>query len=107
MRYDKKNIEYWKIKGEDLNEENWDEVWIYNCLQHVDDPEKIIKNALKAGKVLRLFEWINIPPHPGHPHELTEEKLNEWIGAKGNTIQLAESGCYGTGYYLVHTSPFY
>ena len=107
MRYAYKNIECWRQRGEDIQEQNWDEVWIYNCLQHVDDPELIILNALKAGRILRLFEWIDIPPHPGHPQELTKNKLDKWIGTKGKTIDLAESGCYGKGYYAVHTSPFY
>ena len=80
---------------------------LFRSLQHVDDPELIILNALKAGRILRLFEWIDIPPHPGHPQELTKNKLDKWIGTKGKTIDLAESGCYGKGYYAVHTSPFY
>jgi hypothetical protein len=50
-----------------------------------------------------LFEWIDIPAHDGHPHELTEASLNEWIGQKGNVITLAESGCYGKAYYGVFT----
>lgn len=105
-RYAEKNIEYWQLKGEEIVETGWDEVWIYNCLQHVENPALIIDNALKAGKLLRIFEWINIPPHPGHPHELTEESLNYWLSTKGNTVTLAEGGCYGTAYYVVRTSPY-
>lgn len=105
-RYTEKNIEYWQLKGEEIIETGWDEVWIYNCLQHVENPALIIDNALKAGKLLRIFEWINIPPHPGHPHELTEESLNYWLSTKGNTVTLAEGGCYGTAYYAVRTSPY-
>jgi hypothetical protein len=70
-------------------------------MQHAIDPGKIIDNAKKAAPVLRLFEWIDIPAHDGHPHELTEASLNEWIGQKGNVITLAESGCYGKAYYGV------
>lgn len=99
QRYAAHNIEVEVGRGEDVNERGWDEVWIYNCLQHADDPEKIIQNAKKAAPVLRFFEWINIPAHDGHPHELTEANLNQWIGQTGRTIQLAQTGCFGQAYY--------
>jgi glycosyltransferase involved in cell wall biosynthesis/2-polyprenyl-3-methyl-5-hydroxy-6-metoxy-1,4-benzoquinol methylase len=98
-RYNSKNIDVLVDIGENVNEEGWDEVWIYNCLQHVIDPQKIIENAKKSAKVLRIFEWINIPPHDGHPHCLTKANLDAWIGGSGNTTQLAESSCYGECYY--------
>lgn len=104
QRYAIKNINVIVKTGEDITEEGFDEVWIYNCLQHVIDPERIIKNALRSAKVLRIFEWIDIPAHEGHPHMLTEEKLNEWIGSNGNTVQLSESGCFGRAYYNVYTT---
>ena len=102
-RYVAKGILALDIRGEDLMIKHfargYDEAWIYNCLQHTDDPELIIQNALSAAKTLRIFEWVNIPPHDGHPIELTKEKLDQWIGKEGKTIQLGESGCYGTAYY--------
>lgn len=100
-RYGYKNIDIGIYPGEDLIETGWDESWIYNCLQHTIDPSKIIDNAKKASKVLRIFEWINIPAHDGHPHMLTKENLDNWIGAPGNVVNLAEGGCYGTAYYGV------
>ena len=103
-RYKAHNIKVEVSRGEDAKEVGWDEVWFYNCLQHTDDPGLIIKNALKAAKVLRLFEWIDIPAHEGHPHELTQQNLDAWIGAKGNVTLLNHSGCYGKGYHVVHTS---
>ena len=101
MRYTAKGIDIQIAPGEEAEEYGWDEVWIYNCMQHAIDPGKIIANAKKAAPILRLFEWIDVPAHDGHPHELTEANLNEWIGQKGNVIQLAESGCYGKAYYGV------
>ena len=82
-RYALANIETETKPGEEVNETGWDEVWIYNVLQHVIDPELIIQNAKRAAPVLRIFEWVNIPPHEGHPHELTKEKLDKWIGQEG------------------------
>ena len=87
--------------GEDVTDLHYDEVWIYNCMQHAIDPGAIISNAKRAAPVLRIFEWIDIPAHEGHPHELTEESLNSWIGKKGSVIQLNQSGCYGKAYYGV------
>lgn len=98
-RYALMNIEVTVGLGEDATFKGYDEVWIYNCMQHAVDPEKIIKNALTAAPILRIFEWIDIPAHDGHPHELTEANLNKWIGAKGSTVILQEQGCYGTAYY--------
>jgi hypothetical protein len=98
-RYAIKNIKTNTSDGEDVDETGWDEVWIYNCLQHTKDPYKIIKNALKAANTLRIFEWIDIPPHEGHPQMLTKELLDKWIDNPGNTIELSENGCHGTAYY--------
>lgn len=105
-RYASHGIEVSVKRGEDVKEIGWDEAWIYNCLQHTDDPGLIIKNALKAAKVVRLFEWIDIPAHEGHPHELTKATLDAWLSTNGNQIKLSQSGCYGTGYYVVRTSPY-
>lgn len=101
-RYKIMNIDVDVKPGEEVDEvDAYDEVWIYNCMQHAIDPEKIISNAKRAGKVLRLFEWVDIPAHDGHPHELTEKSLNEWIGSPGTVVQLAESGCFGKAYFNV------
>ena len=109
-RYKAQGIDYNQIKGEDVDtitkDVKYDEVWIYNCLQHVDDPEKIIqnaKNALKSGGVLRIFEWINMPTNTAHPHSLTKESLDAWIGQSGGTASLSESGCFGEVYFGAFT----
>jgi hypothetical protein len=72
---------------------------MYNCLQHAVDPPKIIRNALRAAPIFRIFEWVDVPAHEGHPHELTEVSLNRWIGQPGCTTNLSEFGCYGRAYY--------
>ena len=100
-RYSSMNIDVKVDVGENVTETGFDEVWIYNCMQHAVSPATIIANARAAAPVLRIFEWIDIPAHDGHPHELTEESLNRWIGGKGSTIQLAQQGCYGKAYFGV------
>lgn len=100
-RYKIKNIEYMVQRGEDINEFGWDEVWIYNCLQHTDDIRAIISNALRAAKTLRIFEWIDIPPHEGHPQMISKDLLDHILDHPGGTVRLSESGCYGNAYYNV------
>ena len=102
LRYEVHNIKVSVQPGEEVNEKDWDEVWIYNCLQHVESVEQIINNAKRSAPVLRLFEWIDIPAHDGHPFELTKEMLDGIIGLPGSgTVTLSESGCYGKAYYGV------
>ena len=104
LRYGMKNISVKVKSGEDMTERGWDEVWLYNCLQHTIDPERIIQNCLKAAKVFRVFEWLDIHPHEGHPHMLTESAMNDWIGQKGQTVKLDNvRGCTGNAYYGVFT----
>ncbi len=79
----------------------YDEAWIYNVLQHTDDPSLIVKNALSVSRKLRIFEWINIPPCEGHPHMLTEAGLNDWCGSSGDVVPLSYEGCHGLAYVNV------
>jgi hypothetical protein len=101
-RYSELGIDYIKQTGEDVSEsilESADEVWIYNVLQHTIDPEKIIKKA-KLAKKIRIFEWIDAEQNHAHPHVLTEEKLNEWLGGKGKIETFnGINGCYGKAFY--------
>jgi hypothetical protein len=95
-RYTLKGVVSVVILGEEIETVGWDEVWIYNVLQHCRDPERIVLNARKAAPLIRLFEWIDIPPHPGHPQMLTETDLSKWLGAPGVVGQLdGDAGCYG------------
>lgn len=102
-RYKAADICYFKCPAENfVSTRIYDECWIYNVLQHVQDPEKIIKNAQQYAKTIRLFEWINIPAHEGHPHELRKEILDTWLGAAGKVEELnGENACHGTAYYGV------
>jgi hypothetical protein len=104
-RYKSKNISVVHKYGEDLDEEGWDEVWLYNCLQHTHDPQRIIANCLKAGHTFRIFEWIDIPAHEGHPQVLTQALLDSWIGASGNVVALDHRtnhmGCTGRAYTAI------
>jgi 2-polyprenyl-3-methyl-5-hydroxy-6-metoxy-1,4-benzoquinol methylase len=105
-RYLHSNIPYYQLSGENFLEKTdveWkcDEVWIYNVLQHVENPELVIKNAKLCAPVLRIFEWMDIPPHEGHPHELTKVALDKWLDAKTDikvNYLNGEGECYGRYY---------
>lgn len=68
--------------------ERFDEVWVYNVLQHVDDPEAVIATAKAHGNLLRIFDWLNVPATLGHPHVLTREHLDRWIGTPGVVVEI-------------------
>ena len=104
-RYEKNNIIYCRMPAEDLLREMslqniyFDEGWLYNVLQHVQNPEQILRNMRQMAKAIRIFEWIDMPPSLGHPQTLRKDKLDEWLGANGNTCFMNESGCNGMCYY--------
>ena len=101
-RYQAVGIGLWKMKGEDLNfGVAFDEVWLYNVLQHTEDPELVVANARRSAPVLRIFEWIDTTVWEGHPQVLTEAELNKWLDAEGCTEVLAENGCHGRAYFGV------
>lgn len=109
VRYAAADIEYIQEAGEHIDEvraitegERFDEAWIYNVLQHTDDPEKIIQNARKFAKTVRIFEWIDIPAHPGHPQELKGYKLASWLEGYGTIEDFRpnpENGCNQVAFY--------
>lgn len=103
-RYQAAGIGYRKEEAEDLAALNANEAWIYNVLQHVRDPKLVIERALATARIVRIFEWIEIDPYPGHPHRLDREQLDEWLGAPGFVATLDESGAHGTAYYGVFNS---
>lgn len=101
-RYRANNITYVRLAAEHFTEDKhapFDEVWIYNVLQHTMDPEQIIKNARNLGKKIRIFEWVDTPASPGHPQVLTAEKLDLWLHTRGTVENINENGAVGRCYY--------
>jgi hypothetical protein len=107
LRYKEAKIDYLRAKGEDITEKDYDEVWMYNVLKHVIDPEKVLLNAIgavdKDGRILRIFDWIDIWPYRLHPHMLTTEFFSSilelYTGEKGKTEIFYENGIHGRAYY--------
>lgn len=108
-RYKSANIIYLDTAGEKLviGDKLFDEVWIYNVLEHTYDPKKIIKNALELGKIIRIFEWLDTPSTEGHPQTLRENELNEWLGGEGKTEVINREGTKGKCYYGIFKGNHY
>ena len=103
LRYATNNIAFYRRAGEDVDyfpRHSFDEVWIYNVLQHTDDPGKIIANAKHCAPRLRIFEWVDLPAYPGHPQEITQAKLETWIGMPGKVTEFrGENECHGKAFH--------
>jgi 2-polyprenyl-3-methyl-5-hydroxy-6-metoxy-1,4-benzoquinol methylase len=83
-RYKECGVEYLKEKAEEMKfDKPFDIVLCYNVLQHVENPEEIVKRMRKYSKLIYFFDWLGIGNTPGHPHILEEEKLNKWLGGIG------------------------
>jgi len=54
----------------------YDEVWIYNCLQHVQDPAAVCAVAASITRgAVRIFEYVDVPQDELHLHTLTADDL--------------------------------
>lgn len=87
--------------GEDLKLTGFDECWSYNVGQHVINAEQYFKSLKKTAKIVRIFEWIDMPPEVGHPHTLTEANLNKWLGGVGHSETINDRGAHGKCFYGV------
>ena len=102
-RYEAAGIEVVRGRAEDADASGFDEAWLYNVLQHTDDPTAIVATARRAG-IVRVFEWIDTPSNIGHPHSLSEATLNSWLGEQGKVETLnGEATCIGKCYYGAFT----
>jgi hypothetical protein len=68
-----------KTKAERVDYSKVDEVWLFNVLQHVEDPYKIVEKAKKA-KVVRWFEPVDQGTDACHLHNLNHEIFIYWFG---------------------------
>jgi SAM-dependent methyltransferase len=91
-RYKAAGIERAICKGEEYKGTDFDEAWIYNCLQHTEDPAKVVAMAANAAKRVRVFEWINIPPYQGHLHMITITLVSAALRASGKSPIMESTG---------------
>jgi SAM-dependent methyltransferase len=106
-RYRENNVDYFQVPAEEFyladGEDVYDEVWIYNVLQHVESPQEVMESAYescKTGGIIRIFDWIDTAPCLGHPHTITAEWLDSVFGARGTVEQMnGENNLYGKAYH--------
>lgn len=58
----------------------YSEAWLFNVLQHVQDPVKVINKCKKHAKVIRFFEPINQPTDTCHLHTFDIEFFRKYFG---------------------------
>ena len=99
-RYEYFGVEYEKIKAEDMNEDGWDEVWVFNVMQHVEDPELSIFNIKNCAKTIRIFDWLETPTDKMHPNSFTKQWYDDKLGGNGTVIQVDEPHLYKYPAYI-------
>ena len=108
-RYEAVGISWVQAPGESASrvllyergEDRYDEAWSYNVAQHVTDPVSYYHQARLVARRVRVFEWVDIPPHEGHPHMLTANMLDEVLGTHGTVHDLSHGGCFGRAYAAI------
>lgn len=94
QRYSEHGIEVQVAPAEDvlphLEAGSFAEAWCYNVLQHVLDPELIVRQMRRVAQRIRIFEWVDQPAYLGHPHELKGDALAEWCGGEGTDVWFDE-----------------
>lgn len=103
MLYDYSGEKFLRKKFKDY----FDEIWMYNVLQHTEDPERIFKNihkALKKGGCFRFLDWIDTPTNIAHPISLDYQGLSSALSVYDQPLlktNINENGAVGTIAYGV------
>jgi 2-polyprenyl-3-methyl-5-hydroxy-6-metoxy-1,4-benzoquinol methylase len=100
MRYEAADVTLIQVAAEEWETHKiFDEVLIYNCLQHTINPKKIIENVLACSKIVRIFEWVETGVSDGHLHDLHADELDEWLKGSGKTEYIEIGPCVGMAYW--------
>lgn len=105
QRYGSVGIAVHHVPAEEFNVlHEYDEAWVLNCLQHVQDPVRVLETAARAAPVVRLFEWIDVPACPGHPWTITVDMVEGVLGPRRSGVArewIDENGAQGWATYGV------
>ena len=75
-----------------------DEVWLYNCLQHVMDWRAALSVAADTAlDTLRIFEWVGVPTDDLHLHTLYTQGIRAVLMDMGLRETQSVTGAYATG----------
>ena len=110
QRYEESGIEFVNKQAETYDpDQQFDEAWIYNVLQHVQDPAAVVELAKKAAQRVRIFDWLETAVSEIHPHTFSKQDIDGLFGAVGQVTHyedgqsaLAYSGVFYYGYGVLH-----
>jgi len=84
QRYRQSGIELIKNLAENVSfDMKFDEAWCYNCLEHVMDPDKVVRMMIASALKIRVCEYLITGKWEGHPHNLTREWLDKMFQRQG------------------------
>ncbi len=84
-RYKEHGIELISLPAEEfMYPQKFDEVWNYNCLHHVMDPDQILQNAKQNCKTLRIYEILNTRIDSMHLYSFNADYFHRMLGPGGN-----------------------
>lgn len=96
--YERAGIQRVIVPAERYAGEPTDEVWLYNCLQHVMDWQAVLAVATTTTlDTLRIFEWVGVPTDELHLHTLTTRGLRTVLMDMGFRETQSVTGAYATG----------
>jgi hypothetical protein len=86
--YEAIGVEIIAAPYEDIEiEDQVDETWFFNVIQHVLDPQEQLELAMKTSKVIRVFESIGSATDEAHPHFITKETFTDVLGDFGKIYE--------------------
>lgn len=78
--YANKNLEIVRELAEDWDFPKVDEVWLLNLMQHVKDPDLLIKKCKTAAQTIRFFEPVDLPTDNEHPFSFSIDDFRAYFG---------------------------
>ena len=78
--YEGKDIVKIHERAEVCNFPKVDEVWMFNLLQHVQNPDLLIKKCKQNSKIIRFFEPIDYEINEQHPFKFSFDDFKNYFG---------------------------
>lgn len=104
LRYEYFGVRFIQDMAENItkyySENYFDECFIYNCLQHVEDPIRILDGITKVSKKIRIAEPIHIPTDKCHLHTFTEDYFANYFDNDKWEIEMQNIVTIGVRHYI-------
>ena len=65
---------------EEIDLPKTDEIWLFNVMQHIIDPELFVSKCKASASIIRFFEPIDYPVSDIHPHTYSLNDFKNWFG---------------------------